>query len=88
MQHTRELDKVARQKLIASVVARKRIGTQYELLEALARTGCRVTQATVSRDIRELGLEKRHDVLGRPAPSIDSATRASSARSRATTHVW
>ena len=37
MQQTRELDKAARQKLIASVVARKRIGTQYELLEALAR---------------------------------------------------
>jgi transcriptional regulator of arginine metabolism len=66
MQQTRELDKAARQKLIASVVARKRIGTQYELLEALARGGCRVTQATVSRDIRELGLEKTHDVLGRP----------------------
>ena len=66
MQQARELDKSARQKLIASVVARKRIGTQYELLEALARGGCRVTQATVSRDIRELGLEKTHDVLGRP----------------------
>jgi transcriptional regulator of arginine metabolism len=66
MQQTREPDKAARQKLIASVVARKRIGTQYELLEALARGGCRVTQATVSRDIRELGLEKTHDQLGRP----------------------
>jgi transcriptional regulator of arginine metabolism len=66
MQRPRELDKTARQKLIASVIARKRIGTQYELLEALARAGCRVTQATASRDIRELGLEKTHDVLGRP----------------------
>ena len=66
MQRARELDKTGRQKLIASVVTRKRIGTQHELLEALARAGCRVTQATVSRDIRELGLEKTHDVLGRP----------------------
>ncbi|MGH2921905.1 MAG: arginine repressor [Gaiellaceae bacterium] len=66
MQRARELDKTGRQKLIASVVSRKRIGTQHELLEALARAGCRVTQATVSRDIRELGLEKTHDVLGRP----------------------
>jgi transcriptional regulator of arginine metabolism len=66
MQRARELDKAGRQKLIASVVSRKRIGTQHELLEALARAGCRVTQATVSRDIRELGLEKTHDVLGRP----------------------
>ena len=66
MQRARDLDKAARQKLIGSVVTRKRIGTQHELLEALARAGCVVTQATVSRDIRELGLEKSHDVLGRP----------------------
>ena len=38
-----------RQRLIASVVTRKRIGTQFELLAALADAGCRVTQATVSR---------------------------------------
>ena len=35
--------------------------------EALAAAGCPVTQATISRDIRELGLEKTHDALGRPA---------------------
>ena len=60
------LGKAERQRLIASVVARKRIGTQHELLAALAAAGCRVTQATVSRDIRELGLEKTRDPLGRP----------------------
>lgn len=62
----RVLGKAERQRLIASLVARKRLGTQLELMEALAGTGCRVTQATVSRDIRELGLEKGHDPLGRP----------------------
>jgi transcriptional regulator of arginine metabolism len=66
MQQPGELDKPARHKLITSVVTRKRIGTQHELLEALARAGCHVTQATISRDIRELGLDKTHDVLGRP----------------------
>jgi transcriptional regulator of arginine metabolism len=80
MQHTRELDKAARQKLITSVVARKRIGTQYELIEALGRTGCRVTQATVSRDIRELGLEKTHDVLGRPRYVAPQESRRSEPR--------
>jgi transcriptional regulator of arginine metabolism len=55
-----------RQKLIASVVMRKRIGTQLELVDALGAAGCAVTQATVSRDIRELGLEKMHDPVGRP----------------------
>lgn len=43
-----------------------RLGTQHELMEALASAGCTVTQATVSRDIRELGLDKGRDPLGRP----------------------
>jgi transcriptional regulator of arginine metabolism len=55
-----------RQRLILSLVSRRRIGTQHELLEALAKADCHVTQATVSRDIRELGLVKTHDVLDRP----------------------
>ena len=62
----RPYEKDERQKLITSIVTRRRVGTQHELLEALERAGCRVTQATISRDIRELGLDKTHDVLGRP----------------------
>jgi transcriptional regulator of arginine metabolism len=59
------LGKRERQQLIGSLVTRKRIGTQIELRDALAAAGCRVTQATISRDIRELGLEKDRDSLGR-----------------------
>jgi transcriptional regulator of arginine metabolism len=66
MRGERSLSKAERQRLIGSAVTRKRIGTQFELLDALAEAGCRVTQATVSRDIRELRLEKVHDSLGRP----------------------
>jgi len=66
MQEPRGLGKPERQRLIASLVTRKRIGTQAELIAALAGAGCAVTQATVSRDIRDLGLEKVHDPLGRP----------------------
>ena len=69
------LGKAERQRLIASVVTRKRIGTQFELLDALADAGCRVTQATVSRDLRELGLEKSHDPLGRPRYVLPDARR-------------
>jgi transcriptional regulator of arginine metabolism len=61
----RELAKAERQRLVASLVARKRIATQFELCDALAAEGCAVTQATVSRDIHELGLVKAHDALGR-----------------------
>jgi transcriptional regulator of arginine metabolism len=66
MQSRRPLSKPDRHRLIESVVTRKRVGTQFELIDALADAGCVVTQATVSRDIRELGLEKTHDPLGRP----------------------
>lgn len=76
MQNESVLGKTERQRLIASVVTRKRIGTQFELLRALADAGCRVTQATVSRDLRELGVEKAHDPLGRPRYVLPEARRA------------
>lgn len=66
MEDLRTFPKPERHRLVLSLIARKRIGTQHELLSSLASAGCRVTQATVSRDIAELGLEKVHDVLGRP----------------------
>ena len=62
----RPLAKAERHRLLAGIVARKRVGSQLELAAALAASGCPVTQATISRDIRELGLEKTHDALGRP----------------------
>ena len=76
MQSESVLGKAERQRLIASVVTRKRIGTQFELLSALADAGCRVTQATVSRDLRELGLEKAHDPLGRPRYVLPETRRS------------
>jgi transcriptional regulator of arginine metabolism len=72
------LGKSDRQRLIGSIVMRRRVGTQHELIEALARAGCRVTQATISRDIRALGLEKAHDALGRPRYVLPQRRRRSS----------
>jgi len=72
-----QLPKAERQRLIESVVSRKRVGTQFELLDALADAGCLVTQATVSRDIRDLGLEKTHDPLGRPRYVLPHVARRS-----------
>jgi transcriptional regulator of arginine metabolism len=69
----RRLGKGERQRLIASLVARKRIGTQLELLSALEGAGCTVTQATVSRDIAQLGLVKGQDELGRPRYAVPAA---------------
>ena len=47
-----------RQRIIREIVAREGIGSQQELADRLAARGFVVTQATVSRDIAELGLAK------------------------------
>jgi transcriptional regulator of arginine metabolism len=78
MQVPRELPKAERQRLIASIATRRRVGSQHELQAALAAAGCMVTQATISRDIRELGLEKTRDVLGRPRYVLPERARRGS----------
>jgi transcriptional regulator of arginine metabolism len=50
------MSKRKRQEAILSLVAKHQIATQEELVERLARVGIHTTQATVSRDIAELGL--------------------------------
>ena len=47
-----------RQAMIVAIIKEKVIGTQEELGEALKARGILVTQATLSRDIKELGLIK------------------------------
>jgi transcriptional regulator of arginine metabolism len=48
--------KPVRQRAILDIVAAQPVATQEELVAALKRQGLKVTQATVSRDIAELGL--------------------------------
>ena len=50
--------KRSRQRAIRQLVASRPVASQRELVEALAAQGFDVTQATVSRDIAELGLYK------------------------------
>ena len=50
--------KQRRQRMLLELIARSRIGSQEELVELLRQAGFEVTQATVSRDIAELGLVK------------------------------
>ena len=75
MQVPRALGKPERQRLVASVVTRRRVGSQNELRGILAEAGCLVTQATISRDIRELGLQKTRDLLGRPRYVLPESAR-------------
>jgi transcriptional regulator of arginine metabolism len=56
--------KIQRHAAILRVVRERRIQSQDELREALSAEGFSVTQATLSRDIRELGLAKLADPQG------------------------
>ena len=50
--------KKERQKLILKIISEEEIGVQELIQERLEKYGLKVTQATVSRDIRELKLTK------------------------------
>jgi transcriptional regulator of arginine metabolism len=57
MTATQDLKRL-RQRAIRELVVARRVGSQRELVDALTEQGFAVTQATVSRDITELGLMK------------------------------
>ncbi len=50
--------KKERQKLIKQILEEKEIGEQFQLLEELKKRGINTTQATVSRDLQEMGVVK------------------------------
>lgn len=58
-----------RQTMIVSIIKELNIGTQEELGDALKSRDIQVTQATLSRDIKELGLVK--------VPTLDGSYRYS-----------
>ena len=58
--------KRSRQKAILAILNQQRITTQEQLRDALLEQGIRVTQATLSRDIAELGLTKDENGYGLP----------------------
>jgi len=47
-----------RHKMIREIIEQKKIETQCQLTEELQKHGFNVTQATISRDIKEIGLVK------------------------------
>jgi transcriptional regulator of arginine metabolism len=50
--------KQLRQRAIRQLISDRAVGSQREVVDALTQQGFEVTQATVSRDITELGLHK------------------------------
>lgn len=59
------MNKRQRQQIIRRVLKNRPIASQRELVDELAAAGCEATQATISRDLRELGLQKGRDPAGR-----------------------
>ena len=60
----RPAGKAERQRAILDLVRDRTVRTQDEIVAALHGRGLDATQATVSRDIRELGLARVHDPDG------------------------
>ena len=66
--------------LLARLLSGGRFGNQEELARALGREGVHVTQATLSRDLRSLGVGKRPDADGHaayelPGPASETLDR-------------
>ena len=65
---------------IAQMLSGRRFSSQEELAEALARAGIEATQATLSRDLRSLGVAKRSVADGTswyelPSPATEALDR-------------
>src|SRR3989304_4591559 len=88
-----EVMKQLRQRAIRDLVEQRLIRTQQELAAALRERGFRTTQATISRDVAEVGLVKMARDGGHgsappprpPPPRPGPAGRRSRARSPAMT---
>jgi transcriptional regulator of arginine metabolism len=58
------MNRTARERAILEIVASHPVATQEDLVRELGRRGAPVTQATVSRDVKRLGLVKVADREG------------------------
>jgi transcriptional regulator of arginine metabolism len=65
------MDKLYRRTQILEIIGAENVATQAALRTKLARRGVRVTQATLSRDLEELGLAKTRQ--GYRLPSAPTA---------------
>lgn len=74
------MNRARRLSLLAKLVGQHRYANQDDLVQALAKHGAEVTQATLSRDLRSLGVIRRPDEDGRqiyelPGPATETFDR-------------
>jgi transcriptional regulator of arginine metabolism len=67
-----------RQQIISHIISHEVIRNQDDLIKALAKNGVFATQATLSRDMKELRIVKKHDEENRYVYALpDTASAAS-----------
>ena len=76
------MKKAERQRLIKQLIMQQEIETQDELITRLEELGVRATQATVSRDIREMSIVKTHGADGRVKYAIFSQAQGTSSEEK------
>jgi transcriptional regulator of arginine metabolism len=69
------MNKTSRQHVIITLLDEETISTQEELRRTLSSRGFDVTQATLSRDLKELGVVKRSTENGLYKYAIDDTSR-------------
>lgn len=57
--------KTSRMEALKMLISSQEFGSQEEVLQALAKEGCTVTQATLSRDLKQLKVAKAASMNGR-----------------------
>jgi transcriptional regulator of arginine metabolism len=72
------VEKARRQDALLRLIQEREVANQHEIVRWLRKTGVSATQASISRDIRELGLVK---VGGRYVPSDGLIDREAAVRS-------
>ena len=70
--------KARRQQVLRNIILEKGVGDQHHLLEAMIKNGFSTTQATISRDLQEMGFVKirvgqgeyRYELLDKASPDV------------------
>ena len=78
--HTGPEPRDARRRRILTLLDKQRVRSQAELQELLAAAGFPVNQATLSRDLRDLGIVKSKDGYERPEAATQAAASSLSAQ--------
>lgn len=70
------MNKKVRHDIIKQLIQTHHVGTQEDIKSLLQQKGISVTQATLSRDLREIGLLKLRDEKGKLYYSISETVRS------------